>query len=158
MVYSDIKFINLYYIIRELIYSNNSQNDILVKYNPKYGIQIISKDDNFINKIIQLPYFIDNNFYIDITYSKLPNIFYICINYNYVDIEYLTKVYDDFIYIYKTYNVNISMISEKGFIIENLNDQTLIEKIINEFKDRYSINNIKNNYIFLKHNFNLLST
>ena len=157
MVYSDIKFINLYYIIRELLYSNNSQNDIHVKYNPTYGIQIISKDDNFINKIIELPYFIDNNFYIDITYSKLPYIFYININYNYVDIKYLTKVYDDFIYIYKTYNVNISMISEKGFIIENLNNQTLIEKIINEFKDRYYINNINNNYIFLKHNFNLLS-
>ena len=63
----------------------------------------------------------------------------------------LNRVFNDFEKILNSYNVNISMISETGFIIENIDDINLINEINNNINNDnfYRITNIDNTYIFL---------
>lgn len=146
MIYTDNKMQNLFYILKNKFPDINT---VYFIYNLNYGIKVITKDMNIINKIKQIPYFQFNDFRInEETFDFSPYLFYITYSMSFNKIEYLKNIYDDYLNILNKFNVNITMISEDGFMIENpeLDD---IDEIYNLLYKKYNYTTINNKHIFI---------
>lgn len=147
MICSEFKLLNLLYILQ-----SKFPDEIYIKYRPGIGIKIITQNENLYKEIEQLKYFKEHNFFIDkITFEYDPHLFNIYMKKPEIENIVLNRVFNDFEKILNSYNVNISMISETGFIIENIDDINLINEINNNINNDnfYRITNIDNTYIFL---------
>ena len=147
MICSEFKLLNLLYILQ-----SKFPDEIYIKYRPGIGIKIITQNENLYKEIEQLKYFKEHNFFIDkITFEYNPHLFNIYMKKPEIENIVLNRVFNDFEKILNSYNVNISMISETGFIIENIDDINLINEINNNINNDnfYRITNIDNTYIFL---------
>lgn len=147
MICSEFKLLNLLYILQ-----SKFPDEIYIKYRPGIGIKIITQNENLYKEIEQLKYFKEHDFFIDkITFEYDPHLFNIYMKKPEIDNIVLNRVFNDFEKILNSYNVNISMISETGFIIENIDDINLINEINNNINNDnfYRITNIDNTYIFL---------
>ena len=147
MICSEFKLLNLLYILQ-----SKFPDEIYIKYRPGIGIKIITQNENLYKEIEQLKYFKEHDFFIDkITFEYDPHLFNIYMKKHEIENIVLNRVFNDFEKILNSYNVNISMISETGFIIENIDDINLINEINNNINNDnfYRITNIDNTYIFL---------
>lgn len=147
MICSEFKLLNLFYILQ-----SKFPDEIYIKYRPGIGIKVITQNENLYKEIEQLKYFKEHNFFIDkITFEYDPHLFNIYMKKPEIENIVLNRVFNDFEKILNSYNVNISMISETGFIIENIDDINLINEINNNINNDnfYRITNIDNTYIFL---------
>ena len=147
MICSEFKLLNLLYILQ-----SKFPDEIYIKYRPGIGIKIITQNENLYKEIEQLKYFKEHNFFIDkITFEYDPHLFNIYMKKPEIENIVLNRVFNDFEKILNSYNVNISMISETGFIIENIDDINLINEINNNINNDnfYRSTNIDNTYIFL---------
>ena len=147
MICSEFKLLNLLYILQ-----SKFPDEIYIKYRPGIGIKIITQNENLYKEIEQLKYFKEHDFFIDkITFEYDPHLFNIYMKKPEIENIVLNRVFNDFEKILNSYNVNISMISETGFIIENIDDINLINEINNNINNDnfYRITNIDNTYIFL---------
>jgi hypothetical protein len=147
MICSEFKLLNLLYILQ-----SKFPDEIYIKYRPGIGIKIITQNKNLYKEIEQLKYFKEHNFFIDkITFEYDPHLFNIYMKKPEIENIVLNRVFNDFEKILNSYNVNISMISETGFIIENIDDINLINEINNNINNDnfYRSTNIDNTYIFL---------
>ena len=144
MICIDFKFLNLYYIIKKMF-----PTEPYIKFNPEFGIKIITKDVELYKKISELDYFKNNNFFIKTyTYDFSPNIFFITMLTSISKDFKLNKIFEDFYDIYNKFKCNIHLINEEGFLIEE-NDIMIINEIYDKISEFYNYTRIENKHIFL---------
>lgn len=146
MIYIDNKKLNLFYILK------NKYHDLettYISFRPGKDIKVVTKNKNLINEIAELSYFKNNNFRIrQESFDFSPHLFYITYVMSCNEIDYLKGIYNDYLTIFNEYNINISMISEYGFIIENP-DLEIIDEIYDKLYKKYSYSRIEDKHIFI---------
>lgn len=146
IIYTDNKMLNLYHLLLN-IYSDN--DDVYITLCPNTSIKVASRNENTIKEITNLNYFKNNGFNISqAIFNFSPHLFYITYSLSYSEIKHLETIYDDYLEIYNMFNINISMISEYGFMIENPSFEQ-IEQINEKYHEKYNITKIGNNFIML---------